>query len=612
MTFFVRLLAVKRKFRWHLSVVLITLLSSAVLSSPAAAYALDKDMSKYRFEVPAELEPAVNFWVDVFGKYGRSQSIIHDRRYPGMIFTVLDFDRLIPGWQDNKALGKRRRQLIKNEIKRLAAVFNYLHMLENPNAVVDDDDILYVEKEEINPDTGEKIIVLVPEGGNVSDEEKNRILKMYEGINDPNRFANAEKFLRSQRGIKEKMRKAIVASGAWLPYLETIFEDAGLPVALTRIPMFESGFDANAKSHASAVGMWQFIRTSATKYMRVNRIVDDRRDPLFSTFAAVGHLTDDYKKLERWPLAVNAYNHGRGGMSRAVKTTGSRDITHIINNYRGRSYGFASQNYYPEFLAALIVESNAEVFFGKLKRDEPILFNEVLTRHYISWNTLREMSGASVAEFKQLNPAFKPDVIRGRLLVPPGYRIRVPLGNDALFYAAYEELDDTKVFAGQKQYFAQHTIRRGDTLSKVARKYGTSVAQLKRANNIRNVNNLRVGQRLKVPSGREVSQPDFSSTTLTLATVHKPAPATPVPMDLLPRQLNIAMVGDTSGAKYVVERGDTLGIIAERYGVSTKTLMRANGLSNANLLSVGQALVIPPAGTKPSQVQSVMQTEAGN
>lgn len=555
----------------------------------------------YQFKVPNQLQREVGFWVDVFGKYGRNISMIHDKRYPYKIFTTLDFDKLTPGWRRNTVQSKRRRQLIREEIKRLENIFNVLHLEENPDAEIED--MLYVEKTTVDEATGETIIVLVPEGGDVSDAEKAEILAMYSDIKGKDRFANAAKFLRSQRGIKEKMKSALKAAGAWLPYMETIFEDAGMPIALTRIPMFESGFNADARSHAAAIGMWQFIKSSGKKYMRINRIVDDRRDPLLSTFAAVGHLKDDYELLKAWPLAVNAYNHGRGGMNNAVRKTGGRDIVKIIKTYKGRAYGFASRNYYPEFLAALIVEANADHYYGQFERDEPILFDEVLTRHYINWSTLQEMSGADVKTFRELNRAFKPAVVQGRLLVPPGYRIRVPLGNEGLFQLNYENLDDSQVYANQKNYYQVHVIKRGDTLSKIANKYGTTVASLKSTNAIRNANALKIGQRIKVPNGMDESEPLNSTVSETLASVHKPAPAIPMLFNLESRQLQYAIISNRP-AQYVVERGNTLSQIAERFGLSTTALMQANGITNANMLSVGQKLVIPAGGNSNSSVLS--------
>lgn len=585
---------------------------ATILSLPTAAaddlgYP-DYQFADYQFKVPDELKTEVKFWVDIFGVHGRSISIIHDKRYLDKTFATLDFDKLTPGWRRDKVQSQRRRTIIKEEIKRLANIFDVLYLEENPEAEIED--MVYVEKTVTDPETGEVSILLVPEAGEVSDSEKARILAMYSDIKGKNRFANAAKFLRSQRGIKEKMRDAIIASGAWLPYMETIFEEAGLPVALTRIPMFESGFNADARSHAAAVGMWQFIKSSAVSYMRVNRIVDDRRDPLLSTFAAVGHLTDDYKMLKAWPLAVNAYNHGRGGMANAVRRTGTRDIVTIIKNYRGRAYGFASRNYYPEFLAALIVEANTNHYYGPITRDEPLLFDEVLTRHYISWADLQQMSGTDVATFRKLNRAFKPAVVQGRLLVPPGYRIRVPLGNEGLFYANYEDLDASRLFAGQKNYYQIHRIKSGDTLSKLANKYGTTVATLKSTNGIRNANALKIGQQVKVPSGTETEDPANVDFSVTLATVHRPAPAIPMLFELEARQLQYAVLETVRPTLYVVERGNSLSQIAERYSLSTKTLMKVNGIKNANLLSVGQKLVIPPPGTKPSDVTAPAVAQA--
>src|SRR5690606_16787445 len=127
-----------------------------------------------------------------------------------------------------------------------------------------------------------------------------------------------------------------------------------------------------------------------------------------------------------WPLAITAYNHGRKSMMRAVREVGSTDLGDIIDYYQGRTFGFASGNFYAEFVAAVLVEKNSEKYFGKIKRDPPLKFVEARLPHYISLRDLVSFLKLDSRALAELNPAFSRAVIRGNRLIPKGYRLRTP------------------------------------------------------------------------------------------------------------------------------------------------------------------------------------------
>ena len=144
-----------------------------------------------------------------------------------------------------------------------------------------------------------------------------------------------------------------------------------MPIELTRLPHIESSFENRALSKVGAAGIWQIMPATGRLYLRVNRDVDERLHVRTATMAAAQILRENYEKLGTWPLAITAYNHGANGMKRAVDTVGTTDFGVIVQRYRGPLFGFASQNFYAEFLAALDVSQNYKQYFGDLLFAEP-------------------------------------------------------------------------------------------------------------------------------------------------------------------------------------------------------------------------------------------------
>src|SRR6516165_1452248 len=154
------------------------------------------------------------------------------------------------------------------------------------------------------------------------------------------------------------------------PYAKQIFEKQGIPSEIALLPFVESSFENRALSSAGAAGIWQFTRGTGRLYMNVNKKVDERLDPAKATRAAARLLMENYNALGNWPLAITAYNHGRAGMVRAQNEVGS-EITKVISDYKSPSFGYASMNFYSEFLAAVEVYSNYEQYFGQLTLETP-------------------------------------------------------------------------------------------------------------------------------------------------------------------------------------------------------------------------------------------------
>jgi membrane-bound lytic murein transglycosylase D len=206
------------------------------------------------------------------------------------------------------------------------------------------------------------------------------------------RFNRAGRNFRVQYGLKDSFQKALVNSTPYLKEMERIFAENGLPVELTRLPFAESSFNVEAHSLAGAAGIWQFTRSTGKNYMKIDRFIDERRDPLKSTEAAAKLLSFYYRQFKSWPLAITAYNHGSYAMKKAVRKTKSRDLETIINTYKGRTFGFSSRNYYVEFLAILEILKDYSQYFDAIEFLPPEKYDEFVLEDYIKVKTLLKYS----------------------------------------------------------------------------------------------------------------------------------------------------------------------------------------------------------------------------
>jgi membrane-bound lytic murein transglycosylase D len=500
------------------------------------------------FPRPAALEPAVKFWTRVYTEIDTESGFIHDSLRMDIVYQTVRVPNDL-GSRDRRRRIERVTESIRDALLKLAGGARQ---------------------------------------GLSNDEE--RILKLFPEGTSNAEFRAAAGRLRFQLGQSDRFRAGLVRSGTWKPYIREVLAKRGLPLELAALPHVESSFDPTAYSKVGAAGMWQFTRSTGVRYMRIDHIIDERRDPFFATDAAARLLADNYSVIQSWPLALTAYNHGLAGMRRAVQQQKTSDIDTIVAKYQSRSFGFASRNFYTAFLAALDIDTNPERYFPNLRIDAPSDTDTIVVPAFMTVDTLADALNLRESSLRELNPALTDIVWSGDKYVPQGFALRVPRATAAVAEALLGAIDADKLFAAQVPD-REHRVRRGDTLSRIASEYRVSLAALLRVNNMTSRDIIRVGQRIRLPVDGIAPPPDA-----TLVRAEEPAPeAAPT------------LATTSAEGVYVVRRGDSIERIAGRLGVDPQALIAANGIRNRNLIQVGQQLIVP---TTPGAVVAVAAVAA--
>ena len=472
------------------------------------------------FPQPPQLQSAVDFWVRVYTEVNTQSGFLHDSRNLSVIYE--------------------RLQLNRNEIERVRS------------NIRDDLMVLASGKRDGLTSRQQDILDLWP--ANVS----NQILR------------TASDNVRWQLGQSDRFLGGLQRSGAYKSHINEVIRQKNLPIELGVLPHVESSFNPSAYSSAAAAGMWQFTPVTGKRFMRIDYIVDERMDPYTSTSAAMSLLEYNYSVLGTWPLALTAYNHGAGGISRAVRETGTTDIEEIIANYRGRRFGFASRNFYPQFLAVVHVENNAQKYFGDVTFDPVPKFQEIRADAFIDAEVFARSIGVSFEQLNADNPALRPIVWEGNKRIPQGYPIKVR-ENFASGADLLSLIPSDYKFALQTPDIA-YVVERGDSLSLIAGRFNTSVSRLVSLNQLASRHRIQIGQRILLPQD-----------------------------DVDPNQLVAAAAGIAPpDGLYTVQRGDTVSRIATRYGIEEAELLSENGISNPQLIYPGQQIRLPgflPLGT---------------
>ncbi len=232
------------------------------------------------------------------------------------------------------------------------------------------------------------------------------------------------------RGMRRTFRTGMETSLQYRDQMDSAFRTEGVPARLKFLAHVESRYNPEAVSPAGAAGMWQFLKSSGSKYMVIDDRIDERFDPRASTIAAAKFLKLCRKYLGSWPLAIMSYNNGPGQMLDAVKETGSRDPSEIIQKYQANGFGRVSRNYYAMFLAASSLGMQADKLFPGMRVPRPTVsvFKTLKLEHEWTPRQLRILSGYSTAVLRRYNPALRPIIFERNLPVPKGFELKLPSG----------------------------------------------------------------------------------------------------------------------------------------------------------------------------------------
>jgi membrane-bound lytic murein transglycosylase D len=413
------------------------------------------------FPQPPALDRDVNFWIRVYTEIGTNAGFLHDQYNLGVVYETLQFGPDTSARQRERMVSAARERIIA-ALKRIAH------------------------------STG----TLSPEDQHIRD--------MWGDGYSPARLLSAVEDVRFQLGQADRFRDGLLRSGLWQDHIIQTLTDLGMPPELGVLPHVESSFNAAAYSKAGAAGLWQFMRSTGRRYMRIDSAVDDRMDPFRATEAAAQLLSFNYRLLGTWPLALTAYNHGAEGMRRAKAQVGSDDIVKIVRDYHSPSFGFASRNYYVSFLAALNVDRNPEKYFGPIKREPEARFREVSMPAFVTVSALTHALHISPDALRRLNPALLPACWTGQRRVPKGYVLRLPLsGPDWTSEMLADRLAPADLQARQSVPESRKVMK-GETLASIAGDYGMKPGELARLNGISARTRLRPGRRLRVPEANPV------------------------------------------------------------------------------------------------------------
>ncbi len=338
-------------------------------------------------------------------------------------------------------------------------------------------------------------------------------------------------------------------------YMSDILIKEEVPEELIFVSLIESGFSSRAKSWASAVGYWQFIRGTGKAYgLAINSSVDERQDPKLSTQAAAQYFKALYQVFGTWPLALASYNAGEHRVMRSVMKNLSSDFWILADK---KQLPQETRNYVPKFIAAATIAQNPSAYgFSDVAPEAELAYDEILLKKGISLKKLAKNMNVELSLLKRLNPIFKTDYA-------PNYKaqtyIRVPQGT---YTTAESVLAQSEVSKTYNPYSGNryHRVRRGENLSLIAAKYRLGLSKLMRLNGLSGRSILRPGMKIKLPGGRNTSS---------------------------------AVAKSKSAKKYHrIKRGDTLSSIARKYGMRISALAKKNKMKYNGKIYVGQLLKI--------------------
>lgn len=398
-------------------------------------------------------------------------------------------------------------------------------------------------------------------------------------------------FTTDKRGY---MERTLSRGAAYFPMIRQVFAEEGIPQDLAYLGVVESGYINKARSYARAVGMWQFMPSTGRLFgLKINRWVDERRDPVKATHAAARYLRRLYELSGDWYLALVGYNAGPLTTQKAQTNLGTSNFWDM---YRSPYLRNQTKNYVPELCAAILIARNPDRYGFQEVSDAPFVYETVQVRSATNLRTIARSAGVSEAVIKDLNP----QLLRGS--TPPGaYEVRVPVGKGLETQRRLGGLPAEKV-EGSRTY----RIRKGDTPEKVARRFKVDPQDLLEVNHL-SAAGFRAGRRIEIPAPGD-SAPETRveaerplpppALPPPVAQQPTPAPSTQGPLEPIPPvpgATNRAPDATPESGPYIAQPGDSLARISRAQGVSFSELVRLNPAAVKHL-AVGDTVILPGAG----------------
>lgn len=369
------------------------------------------------------------------------------------------------------------------------------------------------------------------------------------------------------------MDRYLSRSSRYVPLMRDILRKNGLPEDLVYIPLIESGYNARARSHAGAVGYWQFIKGTGKRYgLFMNHLVDERQDPLKSTEAASNYLKGLYNLFGSWYLAIASYNVGENRVQRVVMKHYTRSFWELAHR---KVLPSETVNYVPKFIAACMIARDPEKYgFRDVEYKKALAFENITHTKSLDLKKFAQELQVDYEEIRDLNPEFRTHL--APIMKEDKITIRIPIGKKDQAYEALAKAETAITTRALASAFGggKYKVRRGDNLGAIARRFGTSVAALKEVNNIRGTF-IRAGMILYLPDAPGSKKQNRKESRDTRDTSG---------------QRKETLKPSAKVEYHKVKKGENLSIIASRYNISVKDLVTFNNLDRRNILYVGKKL----------------------
>ncbi len=511
----------------------------------------------------------VAFWEKVYSTHSVNTAIIHDQNDLSVVYATVGL--LEDGFANARTHNREKVQQVKRHFESVL-----LELAASPT-----------------PRT----------------REQKRVAALFGNTKRGSVYRTASENIRSQRGLKERFLDGVIRSGAYMVELKHIFRSLDLPEDLVYLPHVESSFNPRAFSKFGAAGMWQFTHDTGKEYLKIDYIIDERRDPIISAWAAAKFLKRNYQQLGTWPLALTAYNYGPSGMRRAVNQEGSYE--RIFTNYSKGHFKFASRNFYAEFLAAVKVAKQLER--SGLVLEQPLRAVTVKLPAYTRAENLCEYLGISTELLKKYNPALRDPVFKGSKYIPKDYVLKLPyrFNNSSLLSAA-----PPSIFSSTQKRSRFYRVQPGDSAGTIAHRHKVSLQSLISANNLNSKAVIRVGQNLRIPSPDDAAvdtvATTFGSGNTTVLRDNKKLPPSGVAPPVY--EQNLAVSGNLKVfdqhrrnslliGTIEVQPDESIGLLADWLKVTPVSIRVNNNLSKDNDVHPGQQIKLDFINTSVSSFE---------